>query len=110
MGAQFGDLRGPLDKLISLQKQTNFLLGCGVCSDTITSAGINNSIPAKFKSIAIVKTNDTGNVIITLSDSSTYSLDILGETFIDAATPNGKLPAYVITTSNGGTWKWHGIK
>lgn len=111
MGAQFGDLRGPLDKLIALNKRQVDLLACGTCQENVTSAGVDSSIPAGFKSIAIVKTSqDTDTVTITLSDGSTYDLTVLGESFEDAASPNGTLPAYTIATGDGGTWKWHGIK
>lgn len=110
MGAQFGDLRNPLDKLIALQKETNRLLGCSTCRTNTTSAGVNVDVPAGFKSVAILKTNATGTVTITLSDNSTYDLTVQGEGFSDAATPNGSLPIYAITSDDGGEWKWHGIK
>lgn len=111
MGVQYGDLRGPIEALIKLQKETNRLLGCANCQENITSAGVDTDIPAGFKSIAIVKTSqDDDTVTITLSDGSTYDLTALGESFEDAASPNGKLPEYSIATADGGTWKWHGIK
>lgn len=109
MGAQFGDLRGPLDKLIALNKRQVDLLACATCQENVTSAGTGN-IPEGFKSIAIVKTSGNDTVTITLSDGSTYNLTVLGESFEDAATPNGSLPSYTIASGDGGTWKWHGIK
>lgn len=82
---------------------------CAMTSSNGTSAGINTSISSGFKSVSIVKTNGTGTVVITLSDLSTYTLVDFGETFSDAASPGGSLPAYTISSSDGGTWKWHGI-
>lgn len=72
-----------------------------------TSAGENSSIPAGFKSVAIVKTNDTGTVEITMSDASIYTLTEQGEGLSDNSV---NLPAYTIATSDGGEWKWHGIQ
>lgn len=109
MGAQFGDLRNPLDKLIALQKETNRLLGCSTCRTNTTSAGVNVDVPAGFKSVTITKTNGTGTVVITLSDNSTYTLTANGESFTDTLN-NGVLPLYDVATSDGATWKWHGVK
>lgn len=80
---------------------------CCSASGNTTSAGINTSIPDNFKSVAITKTNNIGTVNILLSDGSTYPLTELGEVFYDAASPASFLPEYVISTSSGGTWKWH---
>lgn len=110
MGAQFGDLRGLFDKQISLLKSIDRALNCATCRDNVTTAGVDVDVPAGLNSVAIIKTSDTGTVTITLSDGSTYDLTVLGEGFSDAATPNGKLPIYTITSGDGGTWKWHGIK
>jgi len=81
-----------------------------VGSPNITSAGVDISVPGNFKSIAVVKTNDTGTVNVTLSDGSIYPMTAQGETFADGATAGTLLPAYTIATSDGGTWKWHGIQ
>jgi len=110
MGAQYGDLRGPLDKIISILKGIERALTCATCRDNVTTAGEDESVPAGLSSVAIVKTNGTGTVTITLSDGSTYDLTVLGEGFTDAASPNGKLPAYTIASGDSGTWKWHGIQ
>ena len=76
------------------------------CTNSSTSAGENTSIPANFKSVAIIKTNSTGTVDIEMSDGSVYTLTEEGEGITDEA---GSLPAYNISTSDGGEWKWHGI-
>ena len=110
MGAQYGDLRGPLDKQIALLKRIEKLLGCSTCRENTTTAGANVDVPAGLQSVAILKTNATGTVTITLSDGSTYDLTTQGEGFSDAATANGKLPIYSIASGDGGEWKWHGIK
>lgn len=75
-----------------------------------TGAGTNTSIPAGYKSIAITKTNSTGTVNITLGDSSIFPLTSQNEIFADAASQYYQLPGYTIATSDGGTWKWHGIQ
>lgn len=74
----------------------------------ITSAG-TGSIPAGFKSISLVKTSSNADtVIITLSDTSTFTMTELGEVFGDSSTDGNLLPAYTI--SGVGTFKWHGVK
>jgi hypothetical protein len=112
--ANFGDFRGSYDKMISLLKQIARSLQCIACENTgtltaQTSSAGTGDIDAGFKSIAIVKTNDTGTVTITLSDSSVYTLTEEGEGFSDASSPGFSLPAYDISSADGGTWKWHGL-
>ena len=106
----FGDLRPVLDKIITLLKRIDASISCATCEDNITTADVDDDVPAGLKSVAIIKTSEPGTVTITLSDGSTYDLTVLGESFADAATPNGKLPVYTIASGDGGTWKWHGIK
>lgn len=84
-------------------------LCCQVSANT-TSAGVNTSVTDRFKSISISKTNNIGTVNITMSDGSVYPMIDLGEIFYDAASPGSFLPAYTISSSDGGTWKWHSIK
>lgn len=107
MGIQLGDLRGFLDKIISVLKQIQRQTESSGCCPSTTSAGTTISVPAGFGSVAIVQTS-AGEVDITLSDGSVFSMTVLGETFVDAAAPNRSLPAYTI--SGTATWKWHGIK
>lgn len=106
----FGDIRGTLDKMISLLKQIAIHTNDSGCCAANTSAGTNTPIPAGFSSVAIVQTTTTGGVAITMSDSSVFSLEVQGETFVDAAGPGKSLPAYPIAATGGGQWKWHGIK
>lgn len=108
--ANFGDFRPILEAILTLLKRIDRNTGCATCETNVTSAGGAVSIPAGFKSIAVIKTSSGGTATITLSDGSTYPLTELGESFADAATPNGTLPAYTIATGDGATWKWHGIK
>lgn len=109
MGAQYGDLRGPLDKQIQLLKSIERALTCATCRDNITLAGTTGPIPAGLKSFVLVKTSSNSDtVVITLSDGSTYTLTEQGETFSDSLDGAGKLPEYQI--SGAGTFKWHGIK
>lgn len=106
---EFGDLAPLLRKQIAdfeaIRRNTSNA-GCCVAD---TSASGSTSIPAGFASIAITKTSVGGTATITLSDGSTYPLTEQGEVFIDAG-GNKSLPAYTISTLDGATWKWHGIK
>jgi hypothetical protein len=108
---QFGDIRGTLQTIIDLLRRVDRNTHCTSCGGdaAITSAGTGSSIPAGFKSIAIIKTSSNADTVtITLSDATTYVLTELGEVFADAASSGGVLPAYTI--AGPGTWKWHGIK
>jgi hypothetical protein len=110
MSMSFDQIRGSLDKMISLLKQIAIHTNDSGCCTADTSAGSNSSIPAGFSSISIVQTSATGGVDVTMSDSTVFGLQIQGEVFVDVAGPGKKLPAYPIVANSGGTWKWHGIK
>lgn len=114
--AEYGDLRGPLDKMIQMLKAIERHTRCTSCGGNggsigdaaITTAGTGD-VPAGLRSFSIVKTSpNTDTVTITLSDGSTYVMVEPGEVFVDAATPGGLLPDYTI--AGPGVWKWHGIK
>jgi hypothetical protein len=78
---------------------------CGTAtSTTITSAGTGD-VPAGFDSISIIAT--TAPTVVTLSDGSTYTFDVVGEIIAQAASNGEKLPAYTLTS---GTIKWIGTK
>lgn len=84
----------------------------GACETVVenTQAGTNIDVPAGFRSISITKTsNNGGPVNIALSDSSIFPLDLQYESFVDSASLGSSLPAYIITSGTGETWKWHGI-
>ena len=83
---------------------------CCQSAANITSGGVNTSTSDKFKAISISKTNNIGIVNITLSDGTIYPMIDLGEIFYDSASPGSFLPEYTISSTDGGTWKWHGIK
>jgi len=103
-----------MSESIKLQNQVDFIITkikeianqtrSKSCCISTTSAGIGVSVPAGLNSVAIVQTG-AGDVDILLSDGSTYTMTVVGETFVDSG---GLLPAYTI--SGTGTWKWHGIK
>ena len=116
--AEYGDLRGPLEKLIQLLKAIERHTGCIACAEEgilpspvteITTSGVGSSVPAGLTSVAIIKTNSTGTVNITMSDSTVYPLTTQGEGISDDASNGTILPAYTISSPDGGTWKWHGI-
>lgn len=106
---EFGDIAPLLRKQIADLEGIRRNTSNAGCCTADTSASGSTSIPAGFASIAITKTSSSGMVVITLSDGSTYPLTMQGEVFIDAG-GNKSLPAYTITTPDGATWKWHGIK
>lgn len=107
----FGDLKPVLDKIISLLTKVERHTGCASCGgDTpVTLAGVDASIPAGLKSVAIVKTSPSSDTVtITLSDASTYIMTENNEVFTDSSGGGASLPEYVIV--GPGTWKWHGIQ
>ena len=71
-----------------------------------TSAGVNIPVPAGFKTVSIALL--TGNINVTMSDGSTYPMDVVGESLVQVANGDSILPAYTITGT--GTYKWSGIK
>lgn len=120
MAAEYGDLRGPIEKMISLLKDIERHTRCTACAipdiegggggggaaeDSIGEA--NTSVPAGFRSVSITKTAGEGSVIIEL-DSGEYILTEVGESFNDAATPGNTLHRYDISSETG-EWKWHGL-
>jgi hypothetical protein len=109
--ASFFEFRGPLDTIIGLLKKIEKHLCClvsgGGGGETLEPSAGTGSIPAGFRSIAIVRTSSADDVTITLADATTYIMTAEGEVFEDGI-ESGLLPAYTIT--GPGTWKWHGIK
>lgn len=114
---EMGDLRPILEKNISLLKEIARHTRCMECADSegdngsgveCTVAGINESVPAGLKSVAIIKTNDTGTATVTFT-TGTYDLTLEGEGISDNASVGLTLPAYAISTGDGGEWKWHGV-
>jgi hypothetical protein len=76
----------------------------GCC--TLTTTAGTGQVPAKLHSVTIVQVG-AGDVVITLSDGSTYTLTEAGEEFTQTAVGDN-LPAYAI--SGSATWKWYGQK
>lgn len=106
----FGDIRGPLDKMIQLLKEIGRNTSQSACCTATTSAGTGD-IPAGFKTVSIMKTDAGAGVVnITLSDGSVFPLTIQGEVFVDASSDKFVLPSYTISSTLGATWIWHGIK
>ena len=107
----FGDIRGSLDKMIQLLKEIGRNTNQSACCTAVTSAGTGVGVPIGVKSIAIVKTDSgAGLVNIQLSDGSIFALSLQGESFVDVSADRFSLPAYVISSTGGATWSWHGIK
>lgn len=102
--AAFGEFKPSLNEIARLLR----ILVKTTCESTApvtTSADVDTNVPAGFKSISIVATSVP--ITMTMSDGSEYEFTVVGETFVDAATAGGVLPAYELS---GGSWKWHGIK
>lgn len=106
----YGDLRPSLDFVITLLKQIERHTGCASCGGaTVGTTAGEGDVPAGLRSFSLVKTSEAGIVVITMSDATTYTLTEQGEVFIEAASPGGILPDYTVETSDGATWKWHGV-
>lgn len=95
-------LSGILTKLKEISNNTR----SSACCTATTSAGTGD-IPAGFASVSIAQTG-TGDVAITMSDATVYTMTAEGEVFVQSAPTNKTLPAYTIAGSS--TWKWVGIK
>lgn len=108
--AEYGDLRGPFEKMIQLLKSIERHTRCNSCGgDPLISTAGTGDVPAGLKSFAIVKTSSNSDIVnVTLSDGSIYQMIELGEVFIESANNGGVLPDYTI--AGPGTWKWHGLK
>lgn len=111
--ANFGDFKPTFDYIISLLKGIDRSTSCTACAaggsvTNLSAAGTNISVPAGFKSIAIVKTGVSDTVDIEMSDSSLYTMTELGEVFVQAVSPGSTLPAYNIAGES--SWKWQGIQ
>jgi hypothetical protein len=104
-----------INKLIALTKQIERHTHCTSCNTGGESSDIqlissgSGNIPAGFRFIKVIKTDGTGTVVLTMSDSSTYTLTASGDIFEIPAT-GGVFPAITISSSNGGTWQWVGVK
>lgn len=108
MGAQFGDLRGPLEKQIALLKQIERNTNCATCAMVTPSVGTNTNVPAGANYLRVTKTNATGTVNISFPDLSTVSLTADSAVFEIPLV--GKLPAITISSVDGGTWTWLTLK
>jgi len=104
---QAGDIKPILYDIIARLKEIARNTDINACCTAITSSGVGINIPAGFASISIAQVG-TGNVVVTMSDSSTYTLSADGEILVQAAPTNKTLPAYTITGS--ASWKWVAIK
>lgn len=108
--ASYDQFRGILGTIVQYLKQIASHTNDSACCAASTSAGLNSSIPVGFSSIAIVQTSSGGTVDIHMSDGTIFTLQVQGEVLVHAAGNNKYLPAYTITTSDGGAWKWSAVK
>jgi hypothetical protein len=103
MGAQYGDLRGPLDKMIAELKRIS--ANTSKCCNLTPSVGTSENTPADVKYLKVTKTNGTGTVTITFPDATVQTLTASGEVF-EIPYTGGKYPSVVIESADGGTWSW----
>ena len=108
--AEFGDLRGPLDKIITELKRNNRLLSCLTCGSSLAPVSATNvdadpaTVPAGYTRLIVTKTNGSGTVTITFPDAQTYVLSTNGEVFDIKGSPN--LGEFTITGAGGATFKY----
>lgn len=103
MGAQYGDLRGPLDKMISLLKSID--ASVSKCCALNPSVGTSASTTDNAKYLQVTKTNGVGTVTITFPDATVQTLTTDGEVF-EIPYTGGKYPSVTIASGDGGTWSW----
>lgn len=105
----YGDIRGSLDKMISLLKSIDRRLLCQICGSDLapiaaTQAAANPAtIPTGYNTLTVTKTNATGTVTITFPNASTYVLSADGESFTISGYPLGE---YEINAAGGATYKY----
>lgn len=101
--ANYGDLRGPLDKMISELKR--IASNTSKCCSLTPSVGTSAETTANAKYLKVTKTNGTGTVTITFPDASVYTLTASGSSF-EIPYTGGKYPSVEIASGDGGTWTW----
>jgi hypothetical protein len=101
-----GDIVPHIKEAISYLKGIEKFVDPNACCVAGTSAG-TASVPAGFASVSIAQVG-AGNVVITMSDGSTYTMTTAGEVLVQSAPDGQSLPAYNI--SGTATWKWSAIK
>lgn len=104
---QYGDIRDDLHSILQYLKNIDRNTK-DFCCDRIPGAGTGTSVPAGYKSIQITQTSASGTVVITMPDSSTYTL--AGQNQSINLPFGGPLPAITVSSSNGATWSWVGLK
>lgn len=102
----YGDLKPSLDEISRhLRHIDNYFQDLKQRSSII--AGTDSVVPEGNRYVKITKTNGSGSVVITLPDTSTYTLTAQDEVF---EIPNGDDVSINVSTSDGGTWKWYATK
>lgn len=109
MAAEYGDLRGPLEKMIQLLKSIDRRLLCQVCGSELEPVAATDvaanpaSVAAGYNTLTVTKTNASGTVTITFPNAATYVLSASGEVFTISGYPLGE---YTITSAAGATFKY----
>jgi hypothetical protein len=109
--AEYGDLRGPLEKMIQLLKSIDRRLLCQICGSELAPLAATEAaddpatIAAGFTQLNVTKTNGSGTVTITFPDASTYVLSADGEVFQITGSPT--LGEFIITGAGGATFKYY---
>lgn len=98
----YGDLKPNLDQIARSLRIISGHVQDISKRDTISSEA-NSSVPAGYRYVKVTKTNGTGTVVIDLGDD-TYSLTTSGSSF--ELPVGGVLPAFDISSGDGGTWVW----
>lgn len=106
---EYGDVRGPFDKMISLLKSIDRRLLCQICGSDLPpiaatqAAADPATIVAGYNTLTVTKTNASGTVTITFPNASTYVLSADGEIFTISGYPLGQ---FTITGAGGATFKY----
>jgi len=107
---QYGDLRGPLEKVITLLKSIDKHTRCMVCGSgntplsSTSASGNPATVAAGYQTLTVTKTNASGTVTITFPDSSIYVLSADGEQFTISGLPLG---VFTILAAGGATFKYY---
>lgn len=107
--AEYGDLRGPLEKMIQLLKSIDRRLLCQICGSDLSPIAATEvaddpaTIVAGYNTLTVTKTNASGTVTITFPNASTYVLSADGEVFNISGYPLG---SFTITGAGGATFKY----
>lgn len=106
----FDQIQKPLSAIITYLRQIANFTNPSECCAAITSAGASTSIPVGYSTVSIVQTSALGTVVIGMSDGTSFILTVQGEVLVHSAGVGKFLPKYIISSPDGGTWKWTAVK